>query len=292
MRITQQMIMDTTLHNIELNQDRIETLQGQITSGSRITKPSDDPIGAARALNLDDSIAQSQQYQRNIDQAKSWLNATDSTLDAVTQAIQRIRELAVQGANDAMSQTERTAIGSEVSQLQQHVLDLAHSKYGAYYLFSGTASNSPGYTSAAPSPAGYAGNNAQVLRQIAPGTSMAVNADPTATFDPLFTAMQTLSTGLASNSSSTIQGSLTQIDSALDAVSISRAALGAKVNRLDFLAARQSSVEVNLTSLLSQTKDVDMASAITNFSMAQNVYTASLKAGAQALQPSLLDYLH
>jgi flagellar hook-associated protein 3 FlgL len=291
MRVTSQMIMDSTLRNIEQNQERIETLQGQITSGSRITKPSDDPIGAARALNLEDSIAQSQQYQRNIDQAKSWLNTTDSTLDAVTQTVQRVRELAVQAANDTLSSTERTAIQSEITQLQQHVLDLSHSKYGSYYVFSGTASSAPGYTSAAPSPAGYQGNSAQVTREIAPGTTIGVNADATATFDPLFTAMQTLQTGLTAGSTGTIQTSISQLDSALDAVSISRSQIGAKVNRLDFLAARHSSVEVNLTGLLSQTKDVDMAQALTSFSMAQNVYQASLKAGAQALQPSLLDYL-
>jgi flagellar hook-associated protein 3 FlgL len=285
------MIVDTTLHNIELNQSRIEQLQSQITSGSRISRPSDDPIGAARALNLEDSIAASQQYQRNIDDAKSWLNTTDSTLDAGKQAIQRARELAVQAANDTLGQTDRTAIQSEVTQLQQHILDLSHAKYGPYYLFSGTASDAPGYTSATPSPAGYQGNAGQVLRQIAPGTSMAVNANATATFDPLFTAMQTLQTGLASGTPSTIQASISELDSALDAVAVSRAGVGAKVNRLDFLAQRQSAVEVNLTSLLSDTKDVDMAQALTNFSMAQNVYQASLKAGAQALQPSLLDYL-
>jgi len=283
--------MDSTLYNIQSNQNRIEQLQAQITSGSRITKPSDDPIGAARALNLQDSIAQSQQYQRNIDQAKSWMNTTDAALDAVTQATQRARELAVQASNGTLSATERTAISSEISQLQQHVLDLTHSKYGSYYLFSGTASSAPGYTTAAPSPGGYQGNSAQVMREVAPGTSIGVNADATATFDPLFTALQTLQTGLTSGSTGTIQGSITQIDSALDAVSVSRSQLGAKVNRLDFLQTRQSSVEVNLTGLLSTTKDVDMAEAITNFTMAQNVYQASLKAGAQALQPSLLDYL-
>ena len=291
MRVTSQMIMDSSLHNIELNQDRIEQLQGQITSGSRITKPSDDPIGAARALNLEDSIAQSQQYQRNIDHAKSWLNTTDAALDAVTQATQRVHELAVQAANGTLSSTERGAIQSEVTQLQQHVLDLSHSKYGAYYLFSGTASSAPGYTTAAPSPAGYQGNSAQVMREIAPGTSMGVNADAVATFDPLFTAMQTLQAGLSAGNTATIQTSISQLDTALDAVTVSRAQMGAKVNRLDFLETRQSSVEVNLTGLLSQTKDVDMAQAITNFSMAQNVYQASLRASAQALQPSLLDYL-
>ena len=47
MRVTSQMIMDSTLYNIQQNQNRIEQLQAQITSGSRISKPSDDPIGAA-----------------------------------------------------------------------------------------------------------------------------------------------------------------------------------------------------------------------------------------------------
>lgn len=291
MRVTSQMIMDTALHNMQNNQDRIEQLQAELTSGSRINKPSDDPIGAARALNLQDSIAQSQQYQRNIDQAKSWLDTTDSTLDAVTQGIQRLRELAVQAANDTLSSTERSAIQSEVTQLQQHVLDLSHARYGPYYLFAGTASSTPGYTSAAPSPAGYQGNSAPIVREVGPETAISVNADATSTFDPVFTAMQTLQSGLTGGSVATIQSSIAQLDTSLDAVTVSRSQIGAKVNRLDFLASRQSAVEVNLTSLLSQTKDVDMAQAITSFSMAQNVYQASLKAGAQALQPSLLDYL-
>jgi len=291
MRITPQMIVDSTLNNIETNQSRIEQLQNQITSGSRISKPSDDPIGVSHALNLQDSIAQSQQYQRNIDQAKSWLSTTDSALDAVTQTIQRSRELAIQAANGTLSSTERTAIQSEISQLQQHVLDLSHSKYGAYYLFSGTASSAPGYTSAVPSPAGYQGNTAQVLREVAPGTTIGVSADATATFDPVFLAMQTLQAGLTAGDTTVIQNSISQLDGGLDAVSVSRSQLGAKVNRLEFLQERQSSIEVNLTGLLSETKDTDMAQALTSFSMAQNVYQASLKAGAQALQPSLLDYL-
>ena len=291
MRVTQQMLVDSMLSNVESNQNRLQQLQNQITSGSQLSKPSDNPIGVARALNLQESISQSQQYQRNIDQAKSWLNTTDSALDSVTQALQRLRELAIQGANDTLGQTERTAIQSEVQQLQQHVLDLSHSKYGPYYIFAGTADSAPGYTAAAQSPAGYQGNNAPVLREVAPGTMMSVNADPTSTFDPLFKAMQTLVTGLGSGNSATVQSSIDQLDVSLDAISVSRSEVGAKVNRLEFLQTRQSSVEVNLTGLLSETKDVDMAKAITNFSMAQNVYSASLKAGAQTIQPSLLDYL-
>src|SRR5689334_10219112 len=120
---------------------------------------------------------------------------------------------------------------------------------------------------------------------------MTVNTDARATFDPTFLAMQTLQTGLQNGDQTSIQQSLSQLDTALDAVNVARAQIGAKTNRLEFIEQRQQAVNVNLTGLLSNVKDVDMAEAITNFSMAQTVYQASLKAGAQTVQSSLLDYL-
>jgi flagellar hook-associated protein 3 FlgL len=169
------------------------------------------------------------------------------------------------------------------------VLNLSHSKYGASYLFAGTRSDAPGYTLA--TPAGYAGNDAQILREVAPGVSLAVNADARATFDPVFTALSNIEAGLVASDASALSATLDDLDDALDAINISRAAIGAKANRLELLRERQEDVKVNLTTLLSEVKDVDMAEALMNFSMAQNVLQASLKAGAQALQPSLLDYL-
>ena len=294
MRVTPGMMMSSMLHNIEQNQVRTEQLQNQITSGSRITRPSDDPIGAARALNLRESLDQSDQYVRNIDQATSWLNSTDSVLDAVTQAVNRARELAVQGASETLSPNDRASIAAEISQLQQHVLDLAGSKYGPYYMFAGTDSDAPGFVlaqSTNTNPAAYQGNDEVVMRTVAQGTSINVNTDARATFNPVFEALETLRTGLVGNNTTQVQTSLMSFDSALDSVNTSRAQIGAKVNRLDFLRNRQLDIGVNLTALLSEVKDVDMAEAITSFSMAQNVYNASLKAGAQGLQPSLLDYL-
>jgi flagellar hook-associated protein 3 FlgL len=292
MRVTQQMILDSTLSNIETNQSRVQTLQSQITSGSQLTKPSDNPIGVARALNLQESVSESQQYQRNIDQATSWLNTTDSALSALTTSLQRVRTLNIEAANGTLSASDRTAIGAEITEIQQHVLDLSHAKYGPYYIFAGTASDKPGYTTAAPSTAGgYQGNTSPITREVTAGTSMTVSVDATQTFDPMFTALQTFQNGIATNDTTVMQTSLDQVDSALDAINVSRSQMGAKINRLSFLDQRQSAVEVNLTGLLSDTKDVDMAYALTNFAMAQNVYSASLKAGAQAIQPSLLDYL-
>jgi flagellar hook-associated protein 3 FlgL len=294
MRITQSMIAETTLANIERNLDRVQDLQSQITSGSRITKPSDDPVGAARALSFQEGVTQTGQYLNNIDQATSWLHATDSTLGSVTDLLHRARELAVQAANGTLTPEDLSTLRAEVGQLQQDALDLSHAKFGAYNLFSGTRSDQPGYVQAVSSatlPAAYQGNALQVEREISPGVTMAVNADAQATFDPVFDALAQLQTGVTSGSQTALQSSLSATDTALTAVLTTRAQVGAKANRLDFLKTRLSDVQVNLTGLLSDVKDVDMAQAITNFSVAQTTYQASLKASAQAMQPSLLDYL-
>jgi flagellar hook-associated protein 3 FlgL len=292
MRITLGMMAENSLRNVEFNQNRVQNLQDQITSGSRINKPSDDPIGAAQALSLQESLDQSAQYGRNIDQGTSWLNATDSALGSVTDSLQRARELAVQAANGTLTMSDRQAIQAEVTQLQQHVLDLSHSKYGASYLFAGTRTDQPGFTQPSSAAGAYQGNQGLVQREISPGVSMAVNVDPKATFNALFDALDQLSTGLSTSNTSTVQTSISSFDTALDNINNSRSQVGARVNRLEELKQRNDSVSVNLTGLLSQVKDVDMAAAITNFTMAQTVYQASLKASAQTLQTSLLDFLH
>ncbi len=292
MRISQKMIADNSLRNIQANQNRVDQLESQITSGSRITKPSDDPIGAARALSLQESLDQSTQFGRNIDQATSWLNATDAALGSVTDSIARARELAVEAANGTLSSSDRGALQAEVTQLQQHLLDLSHSKYGSYFLFAGTRTDQPGFTQASSAAANYQGNQNQVLREISPGVTIAVNVDPRTTFKNVWDSLDQLQQGLSAGDLSQIQSSLTTFDTALDDVNNSRSQVGARVNRLEALKSRQDSVSVNLTELLSQVKDVDMASAITNFSMAQVVYQASLKASSQLMQTSLLDYLH
>src|SRR5438552_414591 len=240
MRITRGMMIDTTLANIQRNQERTSLLQSQLTSGSRISKPSDDPTGAAHALSFQEGLDTTDQYLTNINQAKAWLNTTDSALNTVSSVIQRARELAVQGGNDTFDARDRAAMQSEITQLQAHALDLSHAKFGAYYLFAGTRSDQPGYVQANPSSVAgaYQGNSGQVQREISPGVTLGVNADSQATFDPVFTALNQLQAGLTANSSSQIQASIGALDTAMAAITMSRAQAGAKVNRLEALEQR------------------------------------------------------
>ncbi len=299
MRVTPRMVMDTTLANIERNYGRVEILQDQITSGSRLRTPSDDPIGVGRAMTLQESVDKTKQFIQNIDQASSWLGTTDSALDGVEAVLHRARELGVQAANGTLSQYDRQRVLAEVQQLEDQAFSLANSKYGAYFIFAGSNSSNAAYLRAGggwPYTYTYQGNGTnvaddQVIREVSPGIRISINARGSDVFDPVWTALTNLENGLSTNSSTAIGSSLSDFDTAFDSVLNARAQAGARMNRLDFLKNTLEATQVNVTELLSSVKDVDMAAAMTNFSMSQVVYQASLKAGAQALQPSLLDYL-
>jgi flagellar hook-associated protein 3 FlgL len=289
MRVTHGMVAETSLRNIERNLSRMEELQDQITSGTRIRKPSDDPIAVARAMSFQEGLDQADQHLRNVENASAWLNATDFALDGAGSVVQRARELALLAANASTSPQDRTAIQAEVEQLQQQALDLANSKHGARYLFSGTRSDQAAYV--APSSGSYQGDLGTVERDVSPGVAIGININGSSVFNPLFDALAGLKSALTAGSVGGIQASIDGLDTALDGVLTARAQVGAKMNRLESLKGRLEDIQVSLTGLLSETRDVDMAEAITAFSVQENVYKASLAAAAKAMQPSLLDYL-
>ena len=107
----------------------------------------------------------------------------------------------------------------------------------------------------------------------------------------LRTISQHLRSGTTADADSLRTTDLKALDSSLDAVSSARAVNGATTNRLSSASDRLSQLEQSTTSLLSDTQDADMAKTMIDFSMQQTVYQSALRAGANIVQASLLDFL-
>lgn len=120
-------------------QSNLNKTSEQIASGKRMLSPADDPVGAARVLQLDQEIALITQYERNIVLLESRLEQEEGVLNGVTSSLQRVRELTVQAGNAAVySETERQAISQEIRQKLKEVFDLVNAKDGSgEYLFAG-----------------------------------------------------------------------------------------------------------------------------------------------------------
>ena len=136
MRITNNMLINNMIKYIGNNLTRMDKLQAQLATGKKIQVPSDDPVVAARALKLRTDVAEIQQYQRNLKDAQSWLEITESALSDMGDIFQRVRELIV-GSDAVESPEDLQATKNEIIQLRTQLINLGNSAYAGRYIFTG-----------------------------------------------------------------------------------------------------------------------------------------------------------
>lgn len=179
MRVTQTMVANDIIANLSNTYQTLATLSNELSSGKQLTQPSDSPAGVSYAIDLQASLDVNQQYQATSQTALGWLQSGGTALQQLQTVLSRARELAVQGANDTNTPTDRQAMGAEVNQLVQQAQQVGNTAFGSSYLFAGTL------TQAAPFNAlgGYSGNSGAKTLQIAVGFTMQVNTNPPAIFN-------------------------------------------------------------------------------------------------------------
>ncbi|HOV79651.1 MAG TPA: flagellar hook-associated protein FlgL [Bacillota bacterium] len=293
MRVTNKMLANTVLNNLHAGLKRLQKLQDQMSSGQIISKPSDDPVIGTRVMTLNSVMKQRDQYERNIDDAIGWMDTTEKALGSLNDALQRARVLALSGASDNLSQTDREALVKEVEELKNNVLQIANTSYANRYVFAGTKTTAEPFDDLG----NYSGNSgavAQLNWEVSQGMTVAVNVDGNDAFvvPGIFNILDDLRADLLAGDTNRISNTdLARIDNAIDNTLNLRAALGAKMNRLEMAKSRSSDEMINYEQLIAKLNDVDMAKIITDFTMQENVYLAALNAGARIVQNSLLDFL-
>ena len=261
--------------------------QQQLSSGKRVNSPSDDPAAAAQLVGLSDSLDVTRQYQRNIDFIRSRLQLEDSSLAAVGDALQRARELAVQGLNDTNGAEVRTGMAKEIRQILDQVIGLANRTDAAgEFLFGGFQGQSAPFSGDGTGNFSYAGDQGQRLvqvgaaRQIADGDSgldvfMKIPAVGGG-YEDVFTTLYNLATDLEANAPN--GASLEQIDNAMDNILGVRATVGARLNAVE----REETSNVALIEQLENTRsiieDLDYAEAASRL----NQQSITLQAAQQA----------
>ncbi|HEY3083175.1 MAG TPA: flagellar hook-associated protein FlgL [Chloroflexota bacterium] len=297
-RVTERLLVDNFLSNIQANSRRFERLQEEVATGRRITRPSDDPTGTVTSLVLRSKDAENEQAQKNIDLAAGWLNATDVGLQDVSGLVQRVRELTVQGANETLSSQERSALAAEVDQLLEHTMQIANTRYGDRYIFGGHSTRTQPFTfqvDATGNKIGwtYSGDDGQILRHVAPGVTMSINTPGSDVFPQVFDALISVRDDLRANDSDSL--SLNRLDElenvhddVLDAL---LSQVGSKGARLDLTKSQLSAARLNDAEVLSKTEDADMSDSIIKLNAQQTALQAALAAGARVVQPTLIDFL-
>jgi flagellar hook-associated protein 3 FlgL len=290
MRVTSGMSQRHVLSDLRRVQERLAAAQSQVSSGKRIEKPSDDPLGAERAMRLNDQLETNSAYRTAVDESRSWLDATDSALSSLGDIVQHARELTLQAANGATTPAGRQSIKLVIDQLAEQAKSTLNSAYDGRYIFSGTATDTAPYASATGD--AYQGDADPVVRQIGPGVSVQVNVTGDDVLSGLLPALRTLSAHLQSNDVASLGTSdLKAIDAAFDTLTAKQAQVGAVTNRVDAAGTRLDDLNDVTSAFLSKTEDADLPKALTDLSAQQTALQAALRGGATLIQQSLMDFL-
>ena len=148
---------DNTLANLTTRQNNLANLQESLSSGKKITTPSDDPTGAAQAERALNRLSRIATDQRALEVQRNSISMAESTLGDITDTLQQVRELVVSAGNGTFSNAERKTVALQISGLRERILGLANSKDSngqplfaalgsALTPFAGPASTVPDYT--------------------------------------------------------------------------------------------------------------------------------------------------
>ena len=297
MRITNGMLQRRVLADLNEVSARMTETQSKIASGKELDRPSDDPFAVGRSLALRESVGGIRQNQRNVSDGRGWQDAAELALTHITDSVQRANELLVQGASDTADPTAREAIAAEIDQLIAGIKDSVNTTYAGQYVFSGTEVDTPPYTRTSDA---YQGNAGVVAREVGPGVSLGINQvasdflgnGQAAGDGKLLHVLRDISDHLRAGDGEALRGSdIGRLKATLEDVIDVRAVNGARSNRLEAAASRLAELEQSTLSQISDTEDVDIVKALIDYNSQQAGYQAALRAGANIVQTSLMDFL-
>ncbi len=300
MRISTHTLFETGGARIGELQSSLSRTSLQVSSGRRMLAPSDDPIAAARALEISQSKAINTQFGANRGYAMDSLAAAESALARVTSLLQDVKDITIAAGNPAQTDSDRGYLAAELRSQLADLLAVANSRDAVGdYLFSGFQANTAAFAETAPGVIAYQGDAGQRMIQVDSARQLAVTftgdavfqgggVDVFQTVNDLITLLETPgSAGLAAGLASANQ----DLGTALDNVLGLRATAGASMQTLDFFDIAGGERDLHYSQVLSDLQDLDYAEALTRLSQQQIVLEAAQKSFVKTSSLSLFNFI-
>lgn len=298
MRISTAFTQQTSLSSLLDQQAKMNKTQMQLSTGKKNLTPADDPLAAARVVDLNQTIKQTEQYQSNINSTRQRLGLADGVLQSAVDLMHKVKDLGIQGLNGSNSPSDRIAIATEMRALNEQLAGLANTQNAnGEYVFSGFNSAQPAFTETAPGSGLYnygGGSSGPRVLQISADRQMADGDLGTSVFgtpgvDSTLEAIDKFATAMKNNTPSA--ASLDDLKTALDKIITTQSSVGVRLNTLDRQEENHLDYAAEMTKVLSDTEDLDYASAISKFNLQNTSLQAAQQSFAKVQNLSLFKYL-
>lgn len=290
-RTTEQSVAARTLAGLRGDENRMQRLRDQISTGKQLTRPSDSPAGTMSAMQLRSELAARQRYARSTTDGLARLGTAEDALTSSSTLLNRARDLVLQGmsAPASASPSAREALATEIDSLRESLISLGNTTYLDRPVFGGTTAQSRAFDDNG----GYLGDGGEVTRRVADGVTVRVDV-PASAFGTgtgqVFDVLRQVATDLRTNPAA-LTGDLDRLDSGMRTLNTELSRIGTRYGQLTAARDASDAQVVGLASRLSEIEDADLAKAIIDLETQSVGYQAALAATARVLQPSLLDFL-
>jgi flagellar hook-associated protein 3 FlgL len=278
---------------------KLNSLNNKIVTGQDVNAPSDAPDKIGRIINLSDSLNNIDQYKKNLDETVKYMESSDSALSSMSGIMSDASVIAVKGANDTYTASDRATMATDIDNKIQQMLALANTQVEGKYIFAGYKTTTKPFNETM---AGtdiidvtYSGDSGLMPEEVGKGEIMNKNIPGTAfkngTID-VFKSLITLRDDLRANNTAAISADIDATQNVSDDITKQRADLGGKIKRTDNVDSTITLTKTTLTKLQSSLADTDMTTVMSNYQLEQNVYQAAITSISKILQQtSLADIL-
>jgi len=293
------------LTNLDLLQQQMAQTQQQISSGTKISQPSDAPNSVGDVLQLESDLGNVNQVTSNLNLVSGQVNSAESALETATQLLDQVSSIAAQGVGSTVSAATRTTFSQQVGQILTSLVSISQTQFNGAYVFGGDQPTSPSYQVDLNNPNGVdrlVTTQSTALIQDASGITFAVsktaqdifddrNPDDSLVSDNIFAAVNSLRVALANNDTAGINTAIGSLGTAQSYLSQQLAFYGGVQNQISNAQDVAQKFQLQDQTSLGNETDTDMAAASVSLTQEQASYQASIEAESTMPRTSLFDYL-
>jgi flagellar hook-associated protein 3 FlgL len=301
MRVTQNMMSNLFVRNIQKQSEAMLQRQEQLASQKRINRPSDDPAGMARVLDGRSTLAAIDQYVENIKQGKTRLEVTETTLQQVDDLVQQARKLAEANSGADVTADQRALAAENVKEIYDQVMQLANSRFGGRYMFAGYQTNTAPFTRDAADPddytATYNGDTGSFQIPIVDNVKVSVDANGQNYFQDvpggvdIFKQLGDLINGLENGDTVNIQATVDPLEAAHVQIMNKRSEGAPKLYRLEASEQYWTHFKPQIQAAIGRDEDADITRVAVELNNLKTAYETSMAAAAKIIQRGLVDFL-
>ncbi len=322
MRITNRMIGNNYMANLNSSLEDLTKLNEKVSSGRSYLKASEDPATALKAFQVRQNLSRISMYQDNISEAGDILTDVESAYSELNSILTDVSEQIIQGESDTSSEEDRSIIAQVLRNYQDEVFDIANAKSSDKYIFGGSEMNEAPFTlesdilyyhgTDVDSNTGIEEDDGvyydigmglktdgagKVLESTAlnisnPGSEVfGTGTDADGITNNIYNLLGEIAQQFEDNDLTNLDKYVSKLETISDDVLINYANVGQKTNFVEFLSNRLTTNEYNAETKQSSLEGIDEAEGIVDYNTQEAAYQAALAMGSKILQSSLLDYM-